>query len=325
MEEGKLSPFGRKLLAGVDLGATNLRVALSDGKKLLVEKKEKTLLTDPLSPSRQILSLLRSMLSGRGSLEGVGLASVGPLDLKRGEVRASPNLPFKRVPLVKPLEEELGVPIVLLNDCSAAAVGEREFGAGRGVDDLVYVGIGTGIGGGAYVDGHLLWGKEGNAVEIGHLVVDSSGRLECGCGRRGHWEAYCSGTGLPKLVGWRLKRGEGKESVLRKKWEEDRASLKAEHLFQAARMGDPFALKVLEEVARLNGIGFTSLVEAYDPSLITVGGAVALKNGKWLLPPIREWMKREAYNRPPLLRLTPLGERAGLYGAVGIVRQEVRR
>ncbi|MEM2266239.1 MAG: ROK family protein, partial [Candidatus Hadarchaeales archaeon] len=166
----------RKLLAGVDLGATNLRVALSDGKKLLVERKEKTLLVDPFSPSRQILSLLRSMLFKGGSLEGVGLASVGPLDLKRGEVRNSPNLPFKRVPLVKPLEEELEVPVILLNDCSAAVVGEREFGAGRGVDDLVYVGIGTGIGGGAYVDGHLLWGKEGNAVEIGHLVVDSSGR-----------------------------------------------------------------------------------------------------------------------------------------------------
>ncbi|MEM2866808.1 MAG: ROK family protein, partial [Candidatus Hadarchaeales archaeon] len=138
------------VLAGVDLGASNLRVALSDGRKLLVERRERTLLTDPLSPSRQIASLLRSMLSGK--LAGVGLACVGPLDLKRGEVRDSPNLPFRRVPLVRPLEEEFGVPVVLINDCSAAAVGEREFGAGRGVDDLVYVGIGTGIGGGAYVD-----------------------------------------------------------------------------------------------------------------------------------------------------------------------------
>ncbi|TDA32774.1 MAG: ROK family protein, partial [Hadesarchaea archaeon] len=236
-----------RLLAGVDLGASNLRVALSDGEKLLVERKERTLLTDPLAPSRQILSLLRSAVRERGGrLLGVGLASVGPLDLRRGEVRDSPNLPFRRVPLVKPLEEELGVPVVLVNDCSAAAVGEKEFGAGRGVEDLVYVGMGTGIGGGAYVDGCLLWGKDGNAVEIGHLTVDPDGRLECGCGRRGHWEAYCSGTGLPRLVGWRLKRGEGKDSSLRRRWEEDRQGLRAEHLFEAAGRGDAFALRVLE-------------------------------------------------------------------------------
>jgi glucokinase len=315
-----------KLLAGVDLGASNLRVALSDGERLLVERKERTLLTDPLAPSRQILSLLRSAVRERGDrLLGVGLASVGPLDLRRGEVRDSPNLPFRRVPLVKPLEEELGVPVVLVNDCSAAAVGEKEFGAGRGVEDLVYVGMGTGIGGGAYVDGCLLWGKDGNAVEIGHLTVDPDGRLECGCGRRGHWEAYCSGTGLPRLVGWRLKRGEGKDSSLRRRWEEDRQGLRAEHLFEAAGRGDAFALRVLEEVGRLNGIGFTDLVEAYDPSLITVGGSVALRNGRWILPPVRRWVRERSYNRPPLLRLTPLGERAGLYGAVGLIRREVRR
>jgi len=315
-----------KLLAGVDLGASNLRVALSDGEKLLVERKERTLLTDPLAPSRQILSLLRSAVRERGGrLLGVGLASVGPLDLRRGEVRDPPNLPFRRVPLVKPLEEELGVPVVLVHDCSAAAVGEKEFGAGRGVEDLAYVGLGTGIGGGAYVDGCLLWGKDGNAVEIGHLTVDPAGRLECGCGRRGHWEAYCSGTGLPRLVGWRLKRGEGKDSSLRRRWEEDRQGLRAEHLFEAAGRGDAFALRVLEEVGRLNGIGFTDLVEAYDPSLITVGGSVALRNGRWILPPVRRWVRERSYNRPPLLRLTPLGERAGLYGAVGLIRREVRR
>jgi glucokinase len=185
--------------------------------------------------------------------------------------------------------------------------------------------LGTGIGGGAYVDGCLLWGKDGNAVEIGHLTVDPDGRLECGCGRRGHWEAYCSGTGLPRLVGWRLKRGEGKDSSLRRRWEEDRQGLRAEHLFEAAGRGDAFALRVLEEVGRLNGIGFTDLVEAYDPSLITVGGSVALRNGRWILPPVRRWVRERSYNRPPLLRLTPLGERAGLYGAVGLIRREVRR
>lgn len=314
-----------RILAGVDLGASNLRVVLSDGRRLLGERRERTRLEDPLSPSRQVASLLRTLLSGReGVLEGIGLASVGPLDLKRGEVRNSPNLPFRRLPLVRPLEEEFGVPVLLINDCSAAALGEREFGAGRGVKDLVYVGMGTGIGGGACVDGHLLWGKEGNAVEVGHLTVDSEGRLECGCGRRGHWEAYCSGRGLPRLVALHLEEGRGKGSMLRGKWEADPSSLTAQDLFNAARKGDSFALEVLEEVGRLNGLGFTALVQAYDPSLLTVGGSVALRNARWILPPVRRWLRGEAFNRPPRLRLTPLGERAGLYGALALIRKEVR-
>ena len=314
------------LLAGVDLGASNLRVALSDGRRLLAGRKEETRLETPLSPSLQISSLLRLLLSGRKErLEGIGLASIGPLDLRRGEVRDSPNLPFRRLPLVRPLEEEFGVPVVLINDCSAAALGEKEFGAGRGVEDLVYVGMGTGIGGGACVDGGLLWGKDGNAAEVGHLTVDPEGRLECGCGRRGHWEAYCSGRGLPRLVALHLEEGRGRGSVLRRKWEADPSSLTSRDLFEAAGKGDRFALEVLEEVGRLNGVGFSALVQAYDPSLLTVGGSVALGNARWLLPPVRRWLRRESFNRPPRLLLTPLGERAGLYGAVALIRREVRR
>jgi predicted NBD/HSP70 family sugar kinase len=131
---------------------------------------------------------------------GIGLASIGPLDLKRGGMAKPANLPYEFVALVGPLEEALGIKVHLMNDANAAALGEWTFGAGRTHDNLAYVTISTGIGGGAIVDRHLLIGKDGNAAEIGHVVVDPTGRLTCGCGRKGHWEAYCSGRNLPRLA-----------------------------------------------------------------------------------------------------------------------------
>ena len=317
----------RKYIIGVDLGGTWVRVALSDEKGKIMEKmQEKVDVSSEKAISNQIVKIVRILCDRSGvdvaSLEGVGIASAGPLDIKEGALINPTNLPFDYVPLTGPISEQLSVPAFLTNDCTAAVLGEREFGAGRGLDNLVYITMGTGIGGGAIVDGHLLLGKDGNAVEIGHITIDYEGRLECGCGKRGHWEAYCSGRNIPNYVRMRLEEIDEelkRQSLLFKKIKGEVSQLRSQDLFEAAKRGDKLSLQLVEEIGVLNAIGFANVINAYDPSLITVGGTVALKNEELILPPIRKYVKNYAVNRLPKIIVTPLGENIGIYGGISMV------
>ncbi len=317
-----------KLAIGVDLGGTNVRVALGDDKGRMLRKNiERTDKSHgPEGISNQIKRMILSVLGKKDELRnvlGVGVGSAGPLDIKRGGLMKPTNFPFEFVPLVKPLEEEFGLPVYLLNDCVAAAMGEKHFGLGKGHENLVYVTISTGIGGGAYVDGHLLMGKDGNAHEIGHFTIDFEGRLICGCGRRGHWEAYCSGNGIPNYVRLlveeglcRVKESPFIEEIRRRGF----AEITAKTVYDYAKAGDKAAREIVEEkIGFLNAIGFACVVDAYDPELITVGGSITLNNPSLVINPIRRYISDFARNRVPKIALTPLGEDAVLYGAIASV------
>lgn len=311
----------------MDLGGTWVRVTLSDEKGRFIEKtRERVDKSSETAISNQIVKLTRSTLHKKGvgpkSLEGIGIASAGPLDMREGRIVRPPNLPFDQVPITKPITEKLSVATYLVNDCTAAVLAEKEFGAGRGLDNIVFVTLGTGIGGGAIVDGHLLWGKDGNAVEIGHFTIDLQGKLVCGCGKRGHWEAYCSGKNIPNLVKMRIgETGKAvtEQSLLLKNNEGNVSTLTSKDLFAAAKKGDALSLQLIEEIGTLNAIGFANVINAYDPSIITVGGSVALENKKAILSPIREKVKLHVLNRLPKIVLTPLGENVGIYGAIAAV------
>lgn len=311
------------IILGVDLGATNVRVALSDTNgRMLLKKTERTAGRTGLDIVKQIVEMGRNALSSLGftdkSLKAVGVGSIGPLDLKKGLIVNPPNLRVGIIPIVEGLEKNFGVPVRLLNDCVAAVLGEKRFGAGRDLNNIVYITMSTGIGGGAIVDGHLLLGKDGNAHEIGHMVVDKDGLLICGCGKRGHWEAYCSGSGMINYARLLLKEWNTgfNESSLRKYFQDDFSKATSEMLFRAAEEGDGLALKILEEVGLLNAIGFANVIDVYDPELITVGGSVALFNSELILNPIRRHVSKYAMNRLPEIRITPLGGDAVLYGAL---------
>lgn len=197
-------------------------------------------------------------------------------------------------------------------------MGEHEFGAGKNLKNLVYVTLSTGIGGGVYADNNLLLGKDGNAVEIGHMIIDPEGKLKCGCGKKGHWEAYCSGRNIPNFVRLVLReKFKVKNSLLFKQVGKDLSKLTTELLFNCARAGDKLALQLVEEIGKLNAIGFTNLINAYDPELITVGGGLALNNPKLILDSIKKYV--EDYLRVPEIKITPLGERIVLYGAAAAV------
>lgn len=311
------------IVLGVDLGATNVRVALSDVEgRILLKRTGRTTGGTGLDVVRQIVEMGRNALSSLGltdrSLKAVGVGSIGPLDLKKGLIVNPPNLRVGIIPIVEGIEKHFNAPVKLLNDCVAAVLGEKRFGAGRNMENLVYVTISTGIGGGAIVDGHLLLGKDGNAHEVGHIVVDKEGLLECGCGKRGHWEAYCSGSGMVNYAKLLLKEWcvDFDKSSLRKLFQEDFSNAAPKMLFEAAREGDEVALRIIGEIGVLNAIGFANIVNAYDPELITVGGSVALFNSELILEPVKKNIPKYAINRLPEITITPLREDAVLYGAL---------
>jgi len=316
-----------KIAVGVDLGGTNVRVALGDENgRILAKISERTeKAKGPEGVSEQIARIIHYLEEKKvktGKITGIGIGSAGPLDLKRGGLMRPTNIPYDFVPLVEPLEDMFHLPTYLLNDCSAAVMGERFFGAGKKHENLAYITLSTGIGGGIYVDGHLLIGKDGNATEIGHFTIDFEGRLTCGCGRKGHWEAYCSGNGIPNYVRLLLsqrRREEIKDSLLLRTVKGDPNLLTAKILYDCAKAGDPLSLELAEKIGILNSIGFACVVDAYDPSLITVGGSIALKNESLVIDPIRRNIKKHARNRVAEIMITPLRDDVVLYGALAMV------
>jgi glucokinase len=308
----------------VDLGGTWLRVVLSDEKGNFVDRiREKVDKSSAEAISEQVVRIIRFLCKRYGFqikiLRGVGIAATGPLIQDEGVLTKPTNIPFDLVPLTKPVSEELGIPACLINDCAGAALGENTFGAAKGLDNFVFITIGTGIGCGAIVNGTLLLGKDGNGHEVGHFVIDSEGKLTCGCGKPGHWEGYCSGRNIPNFVRMKIKeipREVVNRSHLVKRVGGDFSKLNAADLFDAAKQRDGLSLKLVDELGVLNAMGFANVISAYDPSLMTVGGTVTLNNKRMILSPIRKYVGNYTVNRVPKIEVTPLGEDVGLYGAV---------
>ena len=314
-----------KYAIGVDIGATYTRVVLADEKARFVDRvkirtpREKS----SIALAKAIISAARDLMQKHGvgdkQLLGIGVGSIGPLDMRRGILIKPANLPVENILIVDPLKSEFGVPTYLVNDCVAAVIGEKFFGEGRDHDNLVYITISTGIGGGVYVNGNLLLGKDGNAHEIGHMVIDAEGKLTCGCGRKGHWEAYSSGSGIPKLARMLALEFPAlyERSVLREK-NRGLSQLTSKDVYDAAKAGDEFALKVVEEAGRYNAMGVANVINVYDPSLITMGGSVTLNNVELVLEPIKKLVPLYTINRLPEIKVTTLGDDIGLYGAVAL-------
>jgi glucokinase len=300
---------------GVDLGATNVRAIVGDGDGTVVGRDRRE---TPRGPSgivvtETVLSAVRAACRDADvdpdSVAAAGVGSIGPLDLAAGTVTSPANLPdsVESVPLVGPLEHLVDAPVSLHNDTSAGVIGER-FHAARNPDDMVYLTISSGIGAGVCVDGHVLSGWDGNAGEIGHATLDPDGELACGCGGAGHWEAYCSGTAIPRYAR-HLHDGTPTDLPL-----EDPA-LSAADVFAAAG-GDDLADRVLEGVAEFNALGVAALIHAYAPIVVHVGGAVALNNPEVVLGGLRERVPDHVMTNVPEIRLTSLGDDAVLEGAL---------
>lgn len=285
---------------GIDFGATYTRfgVVSKSGK---ITKKVVFATPKSAAEIKKSFELAFKYIHGSGISKKapVGVASIGPLSIRRGMVVRTPNLGGIDIKLRDIVEEFHHGPFVMMNDCTAAALGEKFFGAARRTSNLVYVTLSTGIGGGAIVDDHLLMGKDGNAVEVGHIVVDACSRVRCGCGGHGHWEALCSGTGLPKLAADTLGK-----TVWRSSYE----------IFEAASRGSSAAISVLEKMAAYNAAGFASVINCFDPEVLVVGGGMALSHPVETVAKAVKILKKFALLKAKI-KLTSLGPDASLLGA----------
>lgn len=304
----------------IDIGATYIRVATGNHTGLIKKLMEPTETRQgPMGVSKQIIRLIDSLTEEEPS--SIGIGSVGPINQELGVITNTPNYPFKDIPIEEPLIDRYKVPVTMVNDCTAAVRGENYFGAGEGLDNLVYVTISTGLGGGAIVDGNLLIGKDGNAVEVGHFTIDPESDVVCGCGCRGHWEAFCSGKNIPVYAEKLLKGLNWKSGSLYNLVKGDPHKLQVKTIFDAAKNGDQYAKLIVKEIGAKNAIGFANIVNAYDPELITIGGSIALNNPRLILDPIKENISKYTINRVPEIRITLLGEDAVIIGALALAMQ----
>jgi glucokinase len=246
----------------------------------------------PYSMIDRHIDLARRVIEEAGvdwaAIDGIGIACGGPLDPATGVILSPPNLPgWHQIPLTDIVSDRLGKPTVVENDATGGALAEWWFGAGRshGVDDLIYLTISTGIGGGLVLDGRLYRGVAGNAGELGHLTVIYGGR-RCGCGRRGCLEAYASGTNIAARAREALESGE--HSLLR-----NIPDFSAQHVAAAAEDGDPLASRIWDETMDMLGSAVANILDVFNPALVVLGGGVT-KTGDQLLVPVREAALRQA-------------------------------
>ncbi len=309
--------FSRRTAIAVDLGATNVRVALVLSSGKIISK-----ISEPTAKSgksgiivtKQIVRMIRATRNAHPSkIKGIGISSIGPLDYKRGGPIRSPNVPFAFIPLVGPLRRAFRLSISLFNDCNAAVLGERAFGAGKNKCNIVYITLSTGIGGGVIADGKLLLGKSGNAAEVGHFNVSGDvSDLPCSCGKgTNHWEGYASGKNIPRFFRFWLRQQGKKET---RSAPTAVGTLRAEDIFRLAHHGNPAAKKFLDALAHINARAISNIIVAYDPEIITIGGSVALRNPSVILNGIKKYVDR--YLPTPPIAITKPGEDITLLGAV---------
>lgn len=310
----------KDIIASVDIGATKVAAALWNRESLLGRKREDVVLQgDERSIPDQVIRMVRELMDdvdeGAGQLHGTGVSSAGPFSKIDEMIElVSPNIcgalaperdvipnQWSSVPLERVLKEQFDN-IIIRNDAVSGAIAERTFGSGQGTENLVYVTWSTGIGTGAYVDGGLIEGKNGNAPHGGHIFLSTEGP-RCGCGSIGHLEALSSGTSIS------LQYGDDKETA---------------EVFRRYHEGDPKAVEVIDRAAMFFGKGLASINAVLDTELITIGGSVFLNNEDLLLPMVRD----EFYRSFPLLskdvRIEPtgLGKYLGDVAAISLIIPE---
>lgn len=292
--------MSEKLLAGIDIGGTKTAIVLSSTPPLLLSRTEfpTNASLGPDAAIRLILQSLHDALAKQGAspsgLLGIGVSCGGPLDPNLGLIQSPPNLStWNDVPICNILQREFGVPCRLENDANAGALAELNYGIGVGVQNLVFLTMGTGIGAGIIVNGQLLRGASNSAGEIGHVRLTRSGPT--GHGRPGTVEGWASGGGMAQLAKMYIDSAirNGKPTTLAAEAQATPFKITAYHIAEAARNGDEVAKAVVKKVGERLGQTLSILIDLLNPECISIGG-LALRFGEDLLQPARAVVRREA-------------------------------
>ncbi|UPA27285.1 ROK family protein [Shinella oryzae] len=298
---------------GLDLGGTQVRAALVRAGKVLARTAARTDVSGPEEVMRQFRALVAEVSHAAGSapIRAIGMCAPGPLDTMSGVIDHIPTLPgWELFPLRDRLSAIFGIPAIVENDGIAAAFGEWQYGAARGLDHVVYVTVSTGIGGGVVVDGRLMHGARGMAGHVGHFTLATEGPT-CSCGRVGCFEAVAAGTAFGKRV--RVAANENPTSFLGRMAE--KGIVEGRHAVEGARAGDAACLALIAEEADWLGSGFASLLHLYSPQMLVMGGGVSVAFDL-LEPGIRARIRHDAmapFREVPVVQ-AKLGDDAGLVG-----------
>lgn len=310
----------KKYVVGVDLGGTKIYTALVDlDGNMIKEKTVETLVAEgEQAVANRIMDTIEYVIEDidKDLIKAIGIGSPGPLDVKKGIIVENSNLPFKNFEIVKVIQERFELPTYLDNDANVATLGEFMFGAGKGSENMVYITVSTGVGGGAVLNGKLYRGSTGNALEVGHMTVSTEGP-RCGCGNVGCAESFASGTAIGKRA---------KEAVTTnvatalKKYD----NVTSKEVFIEASNGDRVAQEILNTALTYLGITVGNVITNFDPEKVVLGGGV-INGGDIVI----ETVKKEVAARclKPFvencsIEKAILGGKAGVLGAAALAITE---
>ncbi len=315
---------------GVDVGGTKIAAcSVDEDGKIAARARRETPAQDVDAIAGAVVEVvqeLREQAERQGyDVAGVGVACAGFVDAEGTTVVFAPNLAWRDEPLAERVHERAGIPVVLENDANAAAWGEFRFGAARQADHMIMITLGTGVGGGVIDRHQLVRGAHGMAAEIGHLRVVPDGH-RCGCGNRGCWEQYASGSALVREARELVAASSPHAADLSQRCDGDPAALTGMMVTQSAAEGGQAAIELLEDLGRWVGEGVASLVAVLDTGVIVVGGGVSAA-GDLVLEPARAAFARQLTGRghrpvPPMV-LAKLGNDAGMIGAADLAAARV--
>lgn len=311
---------------GIDLGGTKILTAVAAENGKIIEKvkleTETELGQDKIKENifKSIYKVLEKADIKIEEIKAIGIGSPGPLNVEQGIIYESANLPLENMKIVDLVENETGINTYLQNDANTAALGEKVFGAGKEADDLLYITISTGVGGGIIINGNIYYGHTGNAGEIGHMTVDPAGP-QCGCGNYGCLESFSSGTAIKNMAQRAIENGES--TLIKKLAKENKLSAKL--VAKAADKGDQKALDIFAKAGYYLGIGIANLVNIFNPEMIILGGGV-MKAQEYFLDRAKEEFKKRALKAPAdivKIKEAVLEDEIGVKGAIAVAMQKV--
>ena len=319
-------------MIGIDVGGTKIAACLVDPQGRITSSiRRSTDVTSPDATLNSIASAAKELIAMNNidhhRIDAIGFGIPGLVDSAKGIGIASVNLNWENIPVRAGLEARLGVRCVIDNDVRAGAMGEAYFGAAKGLRNMVYLNIGTGISAVILLDCRFFMGVNGLAGEIGHAVLVPDGPL-CKCGGQGCLEAVASGPAIAARALEKIRSG--RDSVLSNQLIDSSLPLTAEKVFEAAALGDQVANETLAEVGTLMAYSLQYLALAYDPDVIVIGGGV-VQGGSPLIIRIQEklqqlandsWVFRKVYTKD-LVKLSSLGSDAGVFGAAALVAPQI--
>ncbi len=310
---------------GIDIGGTKIAAGIVCSDHSILKKA-----SIPTLASRQSEAITADMAKlcfdlmekagiGEDEIESIGIACPGIANSETGEIVYSCNLPFRNFLIVKELGKYFKTDrIYVENDANAATLGEAVAGAAKGASNVVMITIGTGIGGGAIIDGKICSGFNFAAAELGHTVIVHKGR-RCACGRRGCWEAYSAVPALVRMT--RQKMKSKKESSMWKYCHGDIDKADARCAFDEMKKGDRAALSVVDEYIGYLACGITNMVNIFQPQILCIGGGLS-GEGRYLVDPIKKIVEIEQYSRDLAdkteIKIAQLGNDAGIVGAAAL-------